>query len=143
MLVCWRPTDLPLPEVYDEELFAEYGITQEVDPEVGAFNARWDRREDFEPEEDEEGDDRNDCGWIGEDDQGVWVRLNPMAALAQDELLWDLWTEWRFGLRDLVREDFDRLSNFEIEAWAAMRSADAREQFREVKKARNGEPEEG
>lgn len=143
MLVCWRPTDLPFPDFYDPELFAEYGITEEIDEEkVGEFNAQWDRRDDFEPDIDEEGNDRNDCGWIGEDEQGVWVRLNPLAALTQDELLWDLWTEWRFGLRDLVREDFDRLSNFEIEAWAAMRSADAREQLREVKRNRDGGGEE-
>lgn len=63
----------------------------------------------------------------------MWTRLHPLSALAQDEELWTTWTAWKFGQREISPADFERLSNFELEARAAMMSADAREQRRRLK----------
>lgn len=68
----------------------------------------------------------------------MWTRVHPLAALAQDDLLWGVWTAWKFGQREISPSDFRRMSNFELEARAALMGADAREQTRRMK-ARHGD----
>lgn len=121
ILATWRPGDAPTPDEATVELLDECGWLEPGQE----FSTRWDPRE----EEVEAADE----GWIGEDGQGVWTRLHPLSALAQDEELWTTWTAWKFGQREITRQDFETLSNFELEARAVMMAADAREQRRRMK----------
>ncbi len=141
MLAVWNPRQLDAP--FFEEGIDPYDAFEdasffEADDDL---NIRWDPRpKDFE--EAIGGDDLNDCGWIGEDRDGVWITLHPFAALLNDELLWDSWVEWRFGQREITAEDFATKSNFELEARSAMIAADNRAQLRRAKN-RETEGEDG
>ena len=88
-----------------------------------------DRREDFTG--------AIDCGWIGEDRDGIWLRRHPEAVLTERPELWWTVQQWALG-----RHEFrDGLSNHETEQLAAMCGAHSREQDRRYK--RGQEPEDG
>lgn len=92
---------------------------------------RWDPRDELrEP---------IDCGWIGEDREGIWIRRHPEAALVDDETLWAPLDAWRLGQRELTPEVVSRSSNWQVEAQVIMVAADQREQVRRMKGARRGE----
>jgi len=118
-------------------LTTELDLLEGLEPEDGLLEPgaqwadRWDPRDEYsEP---------IDCGWIGEDAQGIWTRRHPEAALAEDESLWPMVDEWRLGQRELSAAKVERASNFEIEALVVMIAADQREQMRRMKGARHGE----
>ena len=71
-----------------------------------------------------------DCGWIGEDADGIWLMRHPEAVLAERPELW--WTvhQWQMG----QREPIDGLSNHETEQLATMCGAYGREQERRHKR---------
>lgn len=86
------------------------------------YAIRWDKRDDYaEP---------SDCGWIGEDADGVWIARHPDIALAEHPRLWDAITEWQCGARDLTQADIDTMSSMHVEARCVLLSAQARAEYR-------------
>ena len=121
-------------------LAAEWDLLEGLDPEDGLLEPgarwadRWDPREELR--------DPIDCGWIGEDREGIWVRRHPEAALAEDEALWAPADRWRLGQREVTAEVLEQSSSWQIEALVVMAAADAREQSRRLKGARDGKAAE-
>lgn len=67
-----------------------------------------------------------DCGWIGEDQNGVWVKRDPHVALLDFPHLWPIVSEWTAGLRELTPEDARTKSAYEYTAKLHMVVAQAR-----------------
>lgn len=117
-------------------LAQELDLLEGLEPEDGLLEPgaqwadRWDPRDELsEP---------IDCGWIGEDREGIWVRRHPEAALAEDEALWAPVDRWRLGVRQVERSDLETLSAWEMEALIVMHAADQREQTRRMKGGSHG-----
>lgn len=92
--------------------------------------ARWAEQWDPRPEYAEP----IDCGWVGEDAGGVWLRRHPEAALVDDEALWGIVERWRLGQREVTREDLETLSAWQVEAMGVLIGADQREQRRRMQR---------
>jgi hypothetical protein len=74
-----------------------------------------------------------DCGWIGEDRDGIWLMRHPEAALTEHPELWWMVHQWALG-----RHEFrDGLSNHETEQLAAMCGAYGREQGRKYQRGKD------
>ena len=121
-------------------LAAEWDLLEGLEPDDGLLEPgaqwadRWDPRDELrEP---------IDCGWIGEDREGIWIRRHPEAALVDDEVLWAPLDAWRLGQRELTPEVVERSSNWQVEAQVIMVAADQREQVRRMKGARDGKAAE-
>lgn len=71
--------------------------------------------------------DPSDFGWIGEDDNGIWLKRHPEAALTEHPELWWVVHRWSLGQHEVTREDTEGLSNHEMEQLATMASAHGRE----------------
>lgn len=72
--------------------------------------------------------------WIGEDSEGVWSRIHPQVALPEYPQLWEQINRWYCGVRgEVTNEDYERLSNFELEVKLTLMNAHAREESRQVK----------
>lgn len=85
---------------------------------------RWDRRE---------GAHAYDCGWIGEDAEGIWMRRHPIAELVRHPVLWDSITACQAGciaVDDVMMRDS---SNIEIEVRLIYGAARDREESRRSK----------
>lgn len=75
----------------------------------------------------------------GESAKGVAIRQHPEAMLRDDPELWSVWDQWHVGVeRSLSRDDYARLSNFEIESWNTLRAATLREEKRRADRLREG-----
>jgi hypothetical protein len=115
-------------------LARELDLLEGLEPEDGLLEpgARWSDR--YDPRDDLV--ELIDCGWIGEDREGVWICRHPEAALAEDEPLWEPVERWRLGQRELTRDDLRELSAWQTEALIVMAAADQREQLRRVRSNR-------
>jgi len=88
-----------------------------------------DPREEWRPGEDES------CEWLRETEAGIQCRRHPEAMLRDAPHLHDVVTKWRSGVqRELTREDYERLTNFEIECWLVLGAAHGREEVRRMKR---------
>ncbi len=97
------------------ELQREYGV---IEPAPGVLARRWDRRPDFRPGEEA------DHGWIGEDEEGVWLRRHPESVLAEDPELQAVFGQWRFtAQRKIALRDQRECSNWFLTAWSALYAA--------------------
>ena len=95
---------------------AEVGLDLQS-PMSSSFAARWDPKGDTTP---------RDFGWIGVDSEGVWMKIDPSAALSQRPDLWPVVDAFRYGGQtELTREDWDELSAFHFEAKRVMVAARA------------------
>lgn len=87
----------------------------------------WDPRgEDLKAETFE---DITPCGLMRETNEGVQSKLHPVALLAAEPLLWGTVSRWNAGQRELTRDDYDRLSKFELAAKVAMVAAANRKAY--------------
>lgn len=93
---------------------------------------RWDPRED-------EDIDPVDHGWIGEDQDGVWLAVHPDAALMSHPELWGPISLWRSGVQALSRSDAENMSAIEVEAHRVLTSASERDGYRRAKESIHGE----
>ena len=108
------------------ELQREYGV---IEPASSRFARRWDRRPDFEP------DEVVDLGHIGEDDQGIWLRLHPETLIIQDKQLQAVLGAWRFTYeRKLTLTEQKNSSNWFLTAWAALSGAANRQMDKDVER---------
>lgn len=92
----------------DLELMRETGQLHE--PMSSPFVPRWD------PQPRAEGRTPRvlDYGHIGEDVDGVWLKVHPVAALLEEPALWDVYAEAR-TLPEVTPADRERLSAFEFD----------------------------
>lgn len=120
-------------------LARELELLEGLEPEDGLLEpgARWVDR--YDPRDDLA--EPIDCGWIGEDRDGIWLRRHPEAALAEDEVLWDPVDRWRLGAREVGKDDQDRLSHWQMEALIVLAAADQREQQRRMRAHRGAHTE--
>lgn len=95
-----------------------------------SYAIRWDKRDEFTPS------DRDDCEWIGEDAQGVWMRRNPVVALSMHPRLIGIMADWHAGACEMSRDDLRRMSAYEIDATSVMLAARARAEMRAAKQSR-------
>lgn len=109
----------------------ELGFVKES-PMRSAYSLRWDQQEDFRPEP--EKDDDSLC--IGEDTKGIWSCVHPTSLLIAHEMLWDIYTDWQFGAREVSDIDRETKSNFELEGSLTLAAASSREEMRRIKEAR-------
>lgn len=95
------------------------------------FATAWDPRDDVVLAElDQEGDDAE----VRETVRGIECRRHPEAMLRDRPRLWDVVSMWRCGVsHDLTREDYEGLSNFDLECWITMVGAHRREEARRRK----------
>jgi hypothetical protein len=108
------------------ELQKEYGV---IEPASSVFARRWDRRPDFLP------DEAVDLDYIGEDDQGIWLRLHPETLVVQDKQLQAVFGAWRFTHeRKLTLTEQRTSSNWFLTAWAALASAANRQMEKELER---------
>lgn len=90
-----------------------------TNPAEHAFAIRWDPRPDAEV---------CDHDWIGEDSEGVWCKLNPLAALSREPDLAAVAFEARArSLTELPAGDFERLSSWQWQAFSTAVDAINRE----------------
>lgn len=109
-----------------------FGMVPGVDNGGGSFAPRWDKRDDYHPTE------AVDAGWIGEDDEGVWMSRHPEAALSQHPHLFPVVAEWRRGNRELTERDYLTKSARDHLAKLVMVCASRREEVRRMRKPNNG-----
>lgn len=111
------------------ELQREYGV---IEPASSVFARRWDRRADFEP------DEVVDLGFIGEDAQGIWLRLHPETLLIQDTQLQAVYGGWRFTYeRKLTLSEQRSSSNWFLTAWTALVGASSRKMEKDLERDGN------
>lgn len=109
-MATFDPGHLP-PMPADPELAFELGFAREMDD---SFALRWDKRAHAE---------HVDYGFIGEDDDGIWMTLHPDSALLRYPELWDVVMEFRSGFRELTERDLHEKSSFEFTAKEVMSAA--------------------
>lgn len=103
----WLSSSTVLPRL--EVLTAQNATSRELvgllESAPSAYNARADPR----------GSDaqRVDCGDIGEDSQGIWLRRHPEVLIMEDAALWAPVDRYRRGLVDLTPQCDEALSAFE------------------------------
>ena len=108
------------------ELQREYGV---IEPASSVFARRWDRRPDFESEE------GVDLGYIGEDAEGIWLRLRPETLIIQDPQIQAVFGSWRFTHeRKLTLTEQRNSSNWFLTAWAALSGASTREMEKDLER---------
>jgi hypothetical protein len=94
----------------------------------GLFGPAWDPRADFSA------DEGRDCDCFIETRDGIKTSRHPESVLRDSPHLWDVVSKWRAGVaRELSRDDYDRLTNFEVEAWLILSSAHSREMDRRMR----------
>ena len=119
----WDPEDLPWEGINDPDQAHELGLLPEQDT-ASPYAARWDKRD---------GASVVDLGWIGEDEEGVWIRRHPLVELTRPPDLWGVVSEYRHGLWRITRRDYDRRSNFELDAKLPLARAHCRERDRQIR----------
>lgn len=82
--------------------------------------ARWDDRTDAHT---------LDFGWIGEDKDGVWTTVHPVAALAKETTLHGVWFDHIAGIKP-TSDDLRCMTLYEQDAWQVIASALVRESSR-------------
>jgi hypothetical protein len=91
------------------------------------YAVQWDRRDDFRSHAEV------DFGDVGEDAKGVWAKQHPEVLLAQDELLWEIYSEFCLApCRELGPNDASTRSHWWLVAWAHMLSALERDRHRRM-----------
>lgn len=85
------------------------------------YNAKADRRDDFDPT-----DPDNDQGVIEETDEGLRFLIHPAALLPLEPKILGTISRWNAGLRELGREDYRDLSAYELAAKRTMAAAAGR-----------------
>jgi len=96
------------------------------------YSQRWDPRKDWTPAE------LSDCGHVGEDAGGLWLRRHPLVVAGEHPELWGIMAEFESGAREVSSDDVLRLSSFEIEGKLTMMSAANRQELREAKEDDDG-----
>jgi hypothetical protein len=122
ILATWEPGKLPDVDVAQgPEVLEALGALPGTERR-DHFAARWDKRADFKPS------DRVDLGWIGEDEEGIWTRRHPEAAILDDPAVLAFMTVWfSCSDREIRPRDVERCSAWFIRAWGIALSAQARE----------------
>lgn len=133
VLATWDPEALPAP--HDATRSIEDDAALGILPGANArswFSGAWDQRPEFvATEQDVEDDD----GYIRETARGIELRRHPEAVLRDSPRLWDVVAMWRSGVeRELTREQYAHLPNFEVECWMTLVSASNREMERRIKR---------
>ena len=139
VLATWDEAAFPIPDDEDPETYRACGMLLGELAE-GDFVQRFDPRpSSFQPDHDEDGRDLNDCGWIGEGPDGIWISYHPLAALTLEEELWDVYSAWQLGLRSWTASERSEMSHFECLSFAILASARQREEIRRARERGDGE----
>lgn len=69
------------------------------------YAVRFDKRPDYQ--------EPTDLGWIGEDENGVWLKVHPQVAFLEFPELWNPVASYMCGAQELKQEDVATLSAFD------------------------------
>lgn len=90
----------------------------------GPLAVRWDRREDFAGELEDE------LGELGEDTEGVWTKRHPEAVLMEEPEVAELMAEfWRVSERGITTEHYATRSAWWVTGWGIALAARQRKDF--------------
>jgi hypothetical protein len=82
-----------------------------------AFAVRFDKQPISEP---------IDLGWIGEDADGVWLKVHPQTAFLEFPALWVPVARYMAGDCEVKGDDVDRLSNYDLDVKLVLQAASQR-----------------
>lgn len=107
-----------LDNAHDRMLFGQDPAAWPDEP----LAQRWDPRQDFRHE-----DGKSDVDWIGEDVNGVWLKLDPRAALYLCPRLEAIVAGWSVGHgREFCWHTLESIASITWEGWHIMTAAQDR-----------------